>query len=248
MKCFNGEGENIAAWDHDKGNMSKSQLPMPSFVGNTSSQASPPLCYPPVKSDKNETQQMTLCGCRKAPRSHCISAIGKWKLVHVNRKLTTFHCKHVTLPQASCFQLHHGKISFSFSARFHHDWCQTLFSSSHFQVTHFLFTSYFHKIVIIPKLASTIEPSWNVTTNLPHSSIFLFPSDFIQWCKATKKGFFWSITVEVKLVYNDELFFPHFNVVESVLNFIDIVEFWRWIFCFFGGNKWSAVEQPLKIH
>lgn len=58
-------------------NMSKSQLPMPSFVGNTSSQPSPPICYPPSKIDKSENQQVTLCGCRKAPRSKCFSAIGK---------------------------------------------------------------------------------------------------------------------------------------------------------------------------
>lgn len=57
--------------------MSKSQLPMPSFVGNTSSQPSPPICYPPSKVDKSENQQVTLCGCRKAPRSKCFSAIGK---------------------------------------------------------------------------------------------------------------------------------------------------------------------------
>ena len=64
--------------------MSKSQLPMPSFVGNTSSQSSPPICYPPAKSDKNENQQMTLCGCRKAPRSQCMSAIGEIKLKLLN--------------------------------------------------------------------------------------------------------------------------------------------------------------------
>jgi hypothetical protein len=59
--------------------MSKSQLPMPSFVGNTSSQSSPPLCYPSGKNEKQENQQLTLCGCRKAPKSQCIAAIGKEK-------------------------------------------------------------------------------------------------------------------------------------------------------------------------
>ncbi|CRK91749.1 CLUMA_CG005383, isoform A [Clunio marinus] len=56
---------------------------MPSFVGNTSSQSSPPLCYPPPKVDKSENQQVTLCGCRKAPRSQCLSAIGVLILVLV---------------------------------------------------------------------------------------------------------------------------------------------------------------------
>lgn len=54
----------------------KSQLPMPSFVGNASGQSSPPLCFtPPAKVDKNIDQPM-LCCCRKAPRSQCMAAIG----------------------------------------------------------------------------------------------------------------------------------------------------------------------------
>lgn len=57
----------------------KSQLPMPSFVGNTANQSSPPLCFPPSKIDKgNDNQQpSTLCCCRKAPKSQCIAAIGE---------------------------------------------------------------------------------------------------------------------------------------------------------------------------
>ena len=54
---------------------SKSQLQMPSFVGNPSN--SPALCFPAVKTTKIEHQQTTLCGCQKAPKSRCISAIGK---------------------------------------------------------------------------------------------------------------------------------------------------------------------------
>ncbi|KAG5673421.1 hypothetical protein PVAND_003470 [Polypedilum vanderplanki] len=61
----------------------KSQLPMPSFVGNTVNQSSPPLCFPPSKIDKNSDsqQQSTLCCCRKAPKSQCIAAIGVLILV-----------------------------------------------------------------------------------------------------------------------------------------------------------------------
>lgn len=70
MRCFNRQ--TLSSGVYENWNMSKSQLPMPSFVGSTSSSS-----YPPPKADKNENQQMTLCGCRKAPRSQCISAIGK---------------------------------------------------------------------------------------------------------------------------------------------------------------------------
>lgn len=56
---------------------SKSQLQMPSFVGNPSN--SPALCFPANKTTKIERQQTTLCGCQKAPKSRCISAIGKQK-------------------------------------------------------------------------------------------------------------------------------------------------------------------------
>ncbi|XP_070505686.1 TWiK family of potassium channels protein 7-like [Chironomus tepperi] len=61
----------------------KSSLPMPSFVGNTSGQPSPPLCFPPAKVDKNSDSQQpsTLCCCRKAPKSQCIAAIGVLILV-----------------------------------------------------------------------------------------------------------------------------------------------------------------------
>ncbi|CAO1434344.1 unnamed protein product [Diamesa hyperborea] len=57
---------------------SKSQLQMPSFVGNPSS---PALCFPATKTTKIERQQTTLCGCQKAPKSRCISAIGVFILV-----------------------------------------------------------------------------------------------------------------------------------------------------------------------
>lgn len=76
--------------------MSKAQLPMPSFVGNTSSQSSPPICYPPAKADKNESQPTTLCGCRKAPRSQCMSAIGKTALKQIaNKKINLVVVRHV---------------------------------------------------------------------------------------------------------------------------------------------------------
>jgi hypothetical protein len=56
----------------------KQQLPMPSFVGNASNQSSPPLCYPSTKIDKSNNDHSTLCCCKKAPKSQCIAAIGKW--------------------------------------------------------------------------------------------------------------------------------------------------------------------------
>lgn len=77
MTYFESANKHSNTWVYQNRNMSKTQLPMPSFVGNTSSQQSPSLCYPPPKTDKNENQQLTLCGCRKAPRSQCMSAIGK---------------------------------------------------------------------------------------------------------------------------------------------------------------------------
>lgn len=71
---------------------SKSQLQMPSFVGNPSS---PALCFPATKTTKIERQQTTLCGCQKAPKSRCISAIGKqfsfkinnFKYLHRNQEI-----------------------------------------------------------------------------------------------------------------------------------------------------------------
>jgi len=68
---------------------SKSQLPMPSFVGDPSNQSNQ-LCFPQSssssnsKAEKSESHQMTLCGCRKAPKSQCLAAIGKISLLLAN--------------------------------------------------------------------------------------------------------------------------------------------------------------------
>ena len=57
-------------------NNKKSSLQMPSFVNQTNP-PSPSLCFSSGKIDKRaEEEQTTLCGCRKAPKSQCISAIG----------------------------------------------------------------------------------------------------------------------------------------------------------------------------
>jgi hypothetical protein len=48
----------------------------PSFVGTSTSPTSPTLCFPSSKHHKHENTG--LCGCRRAPKSKCISAIGEW--------------------------------------------------------------------------------------------------------------------------------------------------------------------------
>lgn len=57
---------------------SKLQIQMPAFVGGQQNPPSPSLCFPNGngKADKKEPET-TLCGCRKAPKNHCISAIGE---------------------------------------------------------------------------------------------------------------------------------------------------------------------------
>lgn len=57
----------------------KPPMQMPSFVGNQPSPPSPPLCFTNEKAEKKDPETM-LCGCRKAPKNHCISAVGE--LIH----------------------------------------------------------------------------------------------------------------------------------------------------------------------
>lgn len=43
---------------------------------NLPSPPSPPMCFPSPKNNKRDN--VGLCGCQRAPKSHCISAFGKY--------------------------------------------------------------------------------------------------------------------------------------------------------------------------
>lgn len=235
-ECFNGENRHTSTWTFDNWTMSKSQLSMPSFVGNSSNQSSPP-CYPQVKTDKSENQQMTLCGCRKAPRSQCISAIGKI------RSDTSFEnasrwTKITNLSGSEASQIPLNKNPSWLMSNF-------LFPA----VTYFSLFQNYHKMVIVSKWEPGRMYMEVGSPNFPSSQF----SDFMQEHKA-KRNVFWSITVDMKLVYNDELFFPFLLLVAIRFKFLRHCIFLAMAFFFFfffspaEGYKWSLVEQPSKIH
>ncbi|KXJ76972.1 potassium channel subfamily K member 10-like [Aedes albopictus] len=61
----------------------KPPLQVPNFIGSSTSSRpqSPSLCFSTASSKAEKNEPVTLCGCRRAPRSQCFSAIGVLILV-----------------------------------------------------------------------------------------------------------------------------------------------------------------------
>ncbi|XP_053688345.1 TWiK family of potassium channels protein 7-like [Sabethes cyaneus] len=63
----------------------KPPLQVPNFIGSSTSSRprpqSPSLCFSTSSSKAEKNEPVTLCGCRRAPRSQCFSAIGVFILV-----------------------------------------------------------------------------------------------------------------------------------------------------------------------
>ncbi|XP_055856613.1 potassium channel subfamily K member 18-like isoform X1 [Episyrphus balteatus] len=56
-------------------------IQLTTFVGSVKNPTSPSMCFPSSKNEKQREHHPGLCGCQRAPKSHCISATGVLILV-----------------------------------------------------------------------------------------------------------------------------------------------------------------------